>query len=132
MYLPQSSPVASRWYLWDYAKRTARSLTPAAGGKCSAVLPPVPENELWFVDRLRVMSDSTTATIAYCYSGLIDDDGVEDGTLTGNFDVADNASPLALLPQEQLTVVWSGASDGAVGRLRAQITVMRLSEQQVG
>lgn len=129
MYLPQASAVASRWQVWDYRKPVTRSNVPAAGGTCFAQLPPVPDDELWFVDRIRVMSDSTTATVAYCYSGTPDvDDNVEDGTLTGNFDVADNASPMALLPTEQLTVVWTGASDGTIGRLRAQITVMRLAD----
>jgi hypothetical protein len=128
VYLPQATAVASRWQVWDYAKKVVRSNLPAAGGKCSAQLPAVPGDELWFVDRIRVMSDSTTPTIAYCYSGTPDvDDNVEDGTLTGNFDVADNASPMALLPTEQLTVVWTGASNGTIGRLRVQITVMRLT-----
>lgn len=124
MYLPQSTAPAN-WSVWDYDKRSARSTTGATGGSCLAQLPAVPENELWFVDRLRVSCDSSTATVAQVYSSTLDVDGIEDGTLTGNFDVADNAAPIMLKPTEQLTVVWTGASNGAVGRFRAQITIMR-------
>lgn len=129
MLLPQQTAVASRWQVWDYTKRIVRSNVPAgAAGTCFAQLPPVPTDELWFLDRYRVMSNSTTPTVAYLYSGTPDvDDNVEDGTLTGNFDVADNASPLALLPTEQLTVTWTGASLGTIGRFRTQITVMKLA-----
>lgn len=127
MLLPTASPAVSKWTLWDYVKKSASSPTVAVNGVCVAQLAAVPDNELWFVDRLRVSCDSTAPTVALVYSGQIDDDYVEDGTLTGNFDVADYASPLALLPTEQLTVQWTGATGGAAGRLRAQITVMRLA-----
>ncbi|NUP79746.1 MAG: hypothetical protein HOV96_19595 [Nonomuraea sp.] len=127
MLLPTPNPAVSRWNVWDYVKKTASSL-PAVNGSCLAALPPVPDGELWFVDRLRVMCNSTSNTIAYVYAnGSLADDFVEDGTLTGNFDVADNASPLLLLTGEPLTIQWTGASAGAVARLRAQITVMRLA-----
>jgi hypothetical protein len=124
VYLPQSTAPAS-WAVWDYDKRSARSTKGATGGSCTAQLPAVPDNELWFVDRLRVSCTSTASTVAKVYSSTLDDDGIEDGTLTGNFDVADNAAPILLKPTEQLTVVWTGATDGAIGRFRAQITVMR-------
>lgn len=126
MQLPQQSAPAN-WAVWDYDKRPARSATGAAGGTCQAQLPAVPDNELWFVDRLVVECDSTTSTVAKVYSSTIDSDGIEDGTLTGNFDVADNAAPILLKPTEQLTVVWTGASNGAIGKFRAQVTIMRKS-----
>lgn len=129
MLLPTADPAVSRWNVWDYVKKTAQSPTPAAGGSCLAQLPVVPDGELWFVDRLRVLCNSTSNTLAYVYSGTIDADSttVEDGTLTGNFDVADNASGLLLVTGEQLTVQWTGASNGAIGRLRAQLTIMKLA-----
>jgi hypothetical protein len=128
MLLPTADPAVSRWNLWDYVKKRAQSPTPAAGGTCLAQLPVVPDGELWFVNRLVVLCNSTSNTIAYVYAnGQLADDFVEDGTLTGNFDVADNASPLLLLTGEQLTVQWNGASNGAIGRLRAQITIMKLA-----
>lgn len=124
MYLPTQDAPAN-WSVWDYDKRSARSTTGAAGGSCSAQLPAVPDNELWFVDRLRVLCSSSASTVAKVYSSTLDDDGLEDGTLTGNFDVADYAAPLLLKPTEQLTLVWSGADNGSIGRFRAQITIMR-------
>ena len=124
MYLPESTSPAT-WSVWDYDKRSARSATGAAGGTCLAQLPAVPDNELWFVDRLRVSCDSTTETVGEVYTSTLDADGLEDGTLTGNFDVADNAAPILVKPTEQLTIVWTGATDGAIGRFRAQITIMR-------
>jgi hypothetical protein len=50
---------------------------------------------------------------------------VIDGSYSGEFDVADNASPILLLPTTILVAQWVGAAAGSIGRMRAQITIMR-------
>lgn len=128
MYLPVQTSAATRWHVWDYVTREVRSSLPAAGGICSALLPAVPDNELWFLDRLLVQCDSASATVAYVYLDQAADENVIDGTFSGNFDVADYAAPHAIERTRQLLVQWQGAAVGAVGRFRAQYTVMRLAD----
>lgn len=124
MQLPQQGAVASQWAVWDYTIKTVHS-PPAAGGFALLSLPAVPDNELWFVDRARISSNSTTPTFLYLYDSIVDDDHVIDGSYSGEFDVADNASPILLLPTTTLIARWVGASAGAIGRARVQMTIMR-------
>lgn len=128
MYLPTPTAAASRWTLWDYVTRDVSSAKPAAGGLVQAMLPAVPDNELWFLDRLLVKCTSAAATAAYVYLDQVDDAHVIDGTFSGNFDVADYAAPHAIERTRQLIVQWQGAADGSVARLHAQLTVMRLAD----
>ena len=124
MYLPQQSAVASKWAVWDYAIKTVYSPA-ASGGAAQLSLPTVPDNELWFVDRARISTNSTSATFLYLYDSIVDDDHAIDGSYSGEFDVADNASPILLLPTTTLIARWVGASAGSIGRMRAQLTIMR-------
>ncbi|HSX68134.1 hypothetical protein [Nocardioides sp.] len=124
MYLPEPSSSASAWAVSDYRQRTGRT-QPAAGGVCQLDFGQVPEGELWLVERVVVSCDSSTPTAAFLYDTSVDDSRVLDGTRVGNFDVADNNSPIQVASGTTLVVAWDGASNGAIGQARVQYVVLR-------
>lgn len=124
VYLPQDTSPGRRWVLHDYRHRVI-STPPAADGVTELEFEQVPQDELWLVDRVIVQSTSSAATVAHLYLDAIDDRHVLDGTRVGNFDVADNNSPIQLLGSSVLRVRWQGADDGAVGTCRIQLVVLR-------
>jgi hypothetical protein len=114
----------AKWSLWDYRQLVATSKA-AAGGIADAVLTQVPQDELWLLDRVVVVCTSSSTTSAFLYLNTADDRNVLDGTQVGNFDVADQSSPIQLPGGSTLLCRWAGASNGAVGTIRAQVTVMK-------
>lgn len=101
--------------------KTAVSPPAAAGsGTMTATFEVVGEGRLWLVDRVVVTSTSTTTTAAYLFTDQATAAQYLDGSNSGNFDVADNSSPLHIDQTRTLIVVWTGASDGAVGTCRVQ------------
>jgi hypothetical protein len=127
MYLPTSSSSAARWALHDYRQRVISS-APAAGDVCQVEFEQVPLDELWLIERTVVQCTSTGATVAHLYQDVVDDLRVLDGTRVGNFDVADNASPLLLPSGSTLLVEWKGADDGAIGTALVQYVVLKRTE----
>lgn len=124
MRLPRQIDSAAAWQLHDFAQR-ALTTKPAAAGVCAVALGPVPQDELWLIDRMVVSNDSPTPTIAGIYLDSVDPARAIDGTLEGNFDVADLASAIQLPGGTALMCQWEGASDGATGTLRVQWQIMR-------
>lgn len=121
MQLPSQSSATSQWKVWDY--RSAQLLSPAAAGglaRCEMTTP-VPDNELWFIDRLLVQSNSVARTTAFIYAN----ERVIDGTSAGNFNVADMSTPHLLKGTELLAAEWVGATAGAIAQLYVQYTVLR-------
>jgi hypothetical protein len=124
--VPAPAANAPGWSLADYG-RASRSADRDADGTITVEFDQVPDGELWLVDRIVVFCDSATLTRALVY----DDAGAEprsvrDGTQTGNFDVADNASPIQLEAGTQLVIVWSQSPDpGSTGTAFAQWSVLR-------
>lgn len=125
MLLPTDSSVIGRWYLWDYQERVIQTQPAAANGVMLATFPQVPSNELWFLTRALVQSTSALRTECRLYDSTVTPLNQLEGTLSGNFDVADMSSPLQLSATTQLLFNWTGATPGAVAIARAQWTVLR-------
>jgi len=122
--LPVQRPVASGWGLADF--RTIQQRTAAAGGGSAQLeLAQVPSDELWFIDHAVVACTSSTSTSLRLYAGSVSDLALLDGSLSGNFDVADWPNGLLLEATRSLIARWDGASDGAIGTLTLQLRVMR-------
>jgi len=125
MFVPVQQLDASSWALADYAQAAAAADVDA--GTITVTFEQVPDGELWLVDRIVVSCTSTTATRALVYDGDPSDPRrIWDGTQSGNFDAADNASPIQLPAGSQLVVVWSDEPDpGSRGTAFAQWAIMR-------
>lgn len=127
MQLPVQAAVAGKWQLWDYqVKRLRTPVVAGADGKMAVELQQVPDNELWLVDRIRVSSTSVIKSQVYLYENDATSlENVIDGSLSGNFDVADNASPILLVGGIRLVFQWEGAEAGSLGFARVQWTILR-------
>lgn len=124
MFLPVSTASARDWQLVDFQQRALVS-EPAAAGVCRVQHGPVPQDELWLVDRMVVSTDSTTATTASLYVDAIDPARMIDGSQSGNFDVADLAAAIQLAGGTILLCEWTRATAGARGTLRLQYQLLR-------
>lgn len=126
--LPRPAPSsAAQWVFDDYEQDYAVS-KPAAGGTCQVAFGPVPEDQLWLLERVTVACTSSTATTCTLYADVIDPGRVLDYTPTGNLDVADESCPIQLESGTTLLAVWSAASAGAVGTARVQFRILRRSQ----
>jgi hypothetical protein len=121
-----ANPDGAALVVVDY-RTVAASSAPAAGGSCSLTLEPVDAGYLWLVQRITVLCTSTTPTTAYVYEGDPAPGNFRDGTSRGNLDVADEASPILVDSTRYLTVVWQGASAGAVGTVTVQYQLVKRS-----
>jgi hypothetical protein len=112
---------------WVDADRFTRSASTkaAAGGTCATILGPVPEGDLWLIERIVVTCTSSTATTAIFYLDSISNANIVEGTQSGNLDFADENQPLEVDGARSLLAVWTGASNGAIGTVQAQIRVLR-------
>lgn len=124
MWLPTSTAPGAQWQLYDFKQVTLTS-EPAAEGRALVQHGPVPQDELWLIDRMVVSSDSITDTSAGVYVDTVDPGRAIDGTTVGNFDVADLAAPIQLAGGVALVCAWDNAAAGAVGTLRLQYQVLR-------
>lgn len=123
MNLPSSN--GTSWYVHDYRQSYLTSAPASAEGVCQVELPQVPQDELWFIERLVVSSDSELRTQARLYLDAIEPARMLDGTRSGNFDVADQASPILIPGASLLLCQWTGATPDARGTLRAQLTILK-------
>lgn len=123
--LPVPGSPSDQWILNDYRQVPASSGAAGAAGTCQVTFGPVPDNELWFLERLTVSCTSTTVSTCGVYLDLADPAHLLDWTPTGNSDIADEAAPIQVPSGSALLVVWANASVGAVGSARAQFTIMR-------
>lgn len=112
---------------WVDADRFTRSASTkaAAGNTCTATLGPVPEGDLWLIERLVVTCTSSSTTTAILYLDSVSNANIVEGTQSGNLDFADENQPLQVDGARSLVAVWTNASNGAVGTLFAQIRVLR-------
>lgn len=110
--------------VWDYGRKRLMA-TAGADGVALISVPPVPDNELWFVDRMVAQCKSSTKTEALIYAGDVTDANIIDGSRSGNLDFADLATPHLIPGTVQMQAQWTGASVGAVARLYVQYTVLR-------
>lgn len=100
--------------------------TADAGGTITATLQPVEGiGVVLLVDRIVVVTNSTSATTLSVYLGAVADENLVDFSPNGNIDVADETQPLFVPGSTPVTFVWRGASAGAVGTARVQYRVAR-------
>lgn len=122
MQLPVQGSATSQWKVWDYRSAQLKSdPAPASGIVRCEMRSPVPDNELWFIDRMLVQCSSAARTFAFIYAN----ERVIDGTSGGNFNPADFATPHLIKSTEVLAGQWSGASVGSIAQLYVQYTVLR-------
>lgn len=125
MFLPTQLGPASTWSVADFGRRWVYS-DPAAGGTARATVATVPQDELWLVDFVRVSADPIPVdqdVRAYVCHDTEDWDVM--GTATGQYDVADQSSPIQVPGGTNILLVWKDMPNGAVGRGYVQWTVMR-------
>lgn len=100
------------WDIWSLAT------PPAVGGVMSIATDPTEQGFVLLVERMVVGTTSTTATVCNWYAGpagALTPPYRRDGTPAGNDAVAEYPRPVLVPPGIPLTVVWTGASAGAVG-----------------
>jgi hypothetical protein len=91
----------------------------------TATFDPVPAGYLWLVQRITVLTDSTTPTQATVYAGYPSPQNFVDGTERGNLDTADESSPILIDSSVSLAVVWTGASLGSTAHARIQYQLVQ-------
>lgn len=125
MRLPAQIGPASTWQLADFG-RTWKNTPPASGGTATVKVATVPQDELWLVDWVRVSAApvvSTQDVRAYLCHDTEDFDVM--GTATGQYDVADQNSPIQCPGGTEILLVWKDMPNGAVGRGYVQWQVLR-------
>lgn len=122
--LPEPGNPSDQWVLGDYRQTPAIS-SPAVAGVATVAFGPVPDDELWLLDRITVSCTSSTVTVCTLYLDVIDPQHALDYTPAGNYDIADEASPIQIPATSQLLVVWTGASNGARASARTQMRILR-------
>lgn len=123
--VPVTLPSTSSWALADWLDRSYSSPPAGADGLATLVLPAVPDNERWQLSHVVVSCTSTVATQLRVYLDAITGAGLRDGSLSGNFDVADWPLGLWVAPGRTLIAQWAGCTSGAVGTLNLQATILR-------
>jgi hypothetical protein len=125
VFLPAQLGPASTWSVADFGRKWVN--TPAAaGGTAKVTVATVPQDELWLIDFVRVSAapvPSTQDVRAYLCHDTEDFDVM--GTATGEYDVADQNSPIQCPGGTDVLLVWKDMPDGAKGRGYVQWTVMR-------
>lgn len=129
MYLPVQLGPASAWQLSDFREKWVQTKA-AAGGTATAEIGTVPQDELWLVDYIRVSASpipvDTDVRAFLCHNTENWDVA---GTNTGQYDVADQNSPIHAPGGTLLLLVWKDMPAGAIGRGYVQWTVMRQGGQ---
>jgi hypothetical protein len=125
--LPTPIPAVSGWQLVDWIDKEYTSDTPAAGGITTITLPQLDYNIRWQLTHVVIGCNSTTATSMRFYLDTAANSRLRDGSITGNFDVADWAMGLMVPPSRGLLAQWSGCSAGATAWLNLQANVYRLA-----
>lgn len=97
---------------------------PAAGGLATGQFQQVQAGRIWLVERIVVWCTSSSPTAAVFYTDTVQTASIVEGTSAGNFDIADENSPVVVDALSSLIVQWTGASNGAVGTARVQVREM--------
>lgn len=126
--LPIQLPVPSSWQLTDWRDLILRT-GPSAGGVATAQTDSVPDSEMWLIDRAVISCTTPAGVNAPAQLRLYDTStaplALVDGSDSGAFDVAEYPTGLRISSTHVLIAVWTGATDGAVGTLRAQARIFR-------
>jgi hypothetical protein len=114
------------WSILSYNVKTGASDPCAtAGGSVSITFAPVPNNQLWRVERLAILCPGKLATECLIYD-QIPSPGIvpADGTRSGNFTVDDCNAPITIPGGGQLWVVFNNVTADTIGKVRVQYFVM--------
>lgn len=87
-----------------------QDVTADSTGTATATFDQVEQGYIWLVTAGSVRTNSATDTRAIVWAGP----RFMDGSDSGNFDATDRNSPILVAAGEQLQIVWSGATPGAV------------------
>lgn len=98
-----------------------------ADGIADIVFGPPPSDAYWLVERIVVVSESSASTEARMFTGSADADNLEDGTASGNLDIADETQPIVVPGGVEFRIRWTGGTPDAQAVGRIQYEVMRLS-----
>lgn len=123
MAIPASTP--PQWSLYNYGAVVASGGPANAAGIIDVTVAEVPQDELWLIDRIVVSCTSSKTTTAYLYLNSPNDQNVVEGSANGNFDIADENSPVQVHGGTTLVNRWSGADPGAAATIRIQYTIMK-------
>lgn len=108
-----------------YPPHFVQSALADASGVVTIAMDPVPTGEVWEVELVRVVSDSSGASTAKAYLDAVSLDGLLDQTTSGNFDVLEGTPPWRLLGGSRLAVQWTGLdASTAHAHLRVQYRVL--------
>lgn len=115
---------------WELIAYTVlrRSSSPSGGtaGTVTITFPPVPVGQVWRVDGIAVVCDSSTTAELLIYDEEPTPTSIPcQGTRNANFTVDDQASPLTIPGGNQLVLVFVNVSKGAVARARVQFSVLQ-------
>lgn len=94
---------------------------------------PVPADQYWLIDSMAILTTSVAGSTLRIYVGgpgsgspptPVDEDLI-DGSLSGNEDVSDRASPIRCFPGQYLTFRWTGLTAGSIAKLHAQGRILK-------
>jgi hypothetical protein len=126
MFLPAQLGPASTWSVSDFGRKWVYTAPAGADGTARITVATVPQDELWLIDFVRVSAapvpDLQDVRAYLCHDT---EDWDVMGTATGQYDVADQNSPIQAPGGTNLLLVWKDLPAGAVGRGYVQWTVMR-------
>lgn len=86
-----------------------------SGGVIEARLGPVPAGFQREIERMTIVSDSSSVTTFRLYVDRVVPENLRSGSTSGNFDEAEYDPAIELAGGETLILRWTGASAGAVG-----------------
>lgn len=109
----------------DYQSKFKTTAPGTASGILTATFDPVPPGLFWLIGRMTIVTTSITPTACAVYDGASTPQNLVDGSSSGNLDTADENSPILVESNNTLTVVWTGASVGAVGTVRVQYQLVQ-------
>lgn len=78
----------------------------------------------YLIDRISVYSNSSTTTACTIYCGNASPENVVDYTPAGNYDIADENSPIYIPAGSKVSVVWTGVSSTADCYVRLQYRIV--------
>jgi hypothetical protein len=122
--VPSALPSAAGWQFSDW-QEVQRSAPASAAGVATIELGQLSDAEMWLVDRSVAYCTSSTATTMRLYLNSVGATSFRDGTLSGNFDVAEYPRGLLVRPSSGLVAQWTGCAAGAVATLTLQVQVHR-------
>lgn len=92
-----------------------------------------PADQYWLIDSMAILTNSAAASTLRIYVGgpgqgsppIPVDEDLIDGSLSGNEDVSDRASPIRVFPGSYLTFRWTGLTVGSIAKLHAQGRILK-------